>query len=262
MTTYTTCEDGHRSIRRARDKSIVAHLMNPRQYWDGQKVCAVPLNLDHPTLLGDSKRFYLFLPYHAPIPLFEKKKMEEINKLLLQDYISTVEGVYDTYRRFVVVARVYSGTAKGMTVMNVGSIFFSIAFPHQHYSLILSLVSNSLNSMFSVDSRRQVLSRIVDLYSDRIIPEVEKVVYERIGWNVKDIKTYVGDTEDTTDYLVEKRKIDYVVDGSFRRFMGEAFTVPVGLKYIDLTGIGVCIFLYISMFVLVPVMHWWISQSR
>lgn len=71
--TYTTCEDEHRLIRVIDNKSIVARLTSSSQYWDGQKVCTLSIDLDRPTLLEDSQNFYLYLPYILLIPLYGKK---------------------------------------------------------------------------------------------------------------------------------------------------------------------------------------------
>lgn len=180
----------------------------------------------------------------------------ETDKLLLNEYVRTIEGIYDNYGRLVNLTRVYSGTSKCMTMMNIASLFYSVIFPEQHYSLVLSLISFSLSSIFDVESRYKTLDRLVRLYGDRILPQVEGHVYKHVGKTIKDIKEYTTDVPSSIDYLQEKQELENLVAEAYDRYMGEGFTPPTGLKYTDYCSIFFCIALYISAFVLVPTLHW------
>lgn len=180
--------------------------------------------------------------------------MEQIDNLLLEDYIQTIQRIYENYRRFTVISRIYSGTIKLMMIMNVGSLFYSIIYPEQHYSLILSLVSFSLSSMFDVNSRYDTLNKLVSLYSNHIIPDIERYIYEHIGKNIRSMKDYTNEIPPSTDYLEKKREVEDLVSYNYRRFMGEDFTVPMSLRYVNFWGISVCIILYISIFIVVPLL--------
>lgn len=180
----------------------------------------------------------------------------ETDKLVLNEYVKTIEGIYDSYGRLLNLARIYSGTNKCMMMMNIASLFYSVVFPEQHYSLLLSLVSFSLSSIFDVGSRYKTLDQLVRLYGDRIIPQVERHIYKHVGKNIKNIKEYTTDVPNSIDYLQEKEEVDNLVTEAYGRYMGESFTPPMGLKYTDYSSILFCIGLYISAFVLVPTLHW------
>lgn len=90
----------------------------------------------------------------------------QIDDMLLDEYIKSIENIYDEYARLSTLARLYSGTNKCMILMTIASLFYSVVFPEQHYSLLLSLISFSVGSLFNVQNRCEILQKIIHVYGD------------------------------------------------------------------------------------------------
>lgn len=184
----------------------------------------------------------------------------DVDEIQFNSYLKSIENVYDTYARFVTLYRIYSATAKCMILMNIASILYSITNPTQQDSLVLSLISISLNSMFDVDSRYKILSQLIHVYSDEIIPQINKCIYNNVGINLENIKKYKGKYNTSThslsiNYLEQIEDIQNIVTNCYRRYMGEGFTMPVGLNYINYSSIILCITLYVCAFVGIPTLR-------
>ena len=205
------------------------------------------------------------------------------DRLLADDYRKNIERIYLTQARFINLGRIYSATGKCMNVINVASLFYSIMFPEQNYGLIFSIISFSLQSMFNLNGKSEILERLISMYRNKIIPEIEKNIRIQISNTVEFIKKSNHNTNNkspdskslppffntspsllssspSTDYIQQCQKINDIINKNYAVCMGEGFTLPISLEYTNYRSIIFCISLYLTAFVAVPTFHflrWW-----
>ena len=180
--------------------------------------------------------------------------------LLFSDYKTTLNRVYEAQSRFQRMYRIYSWISKTMIILNLGSLFYSLGFPDENYGLVLSLACFSLNSTFDFNKEKRIVERLVRMYVNHIVPEMNKLNTELITV----IARHEEEDEESDDelatgeiYVEYKANIDDLVRSSYVRYMGEEFVAPS----LDCVGIIICAIINTILFVIVPVLHWYRGTS-
>lgn len=183
----------------------------------------------------------------------------EIDNIILDQYVEEIDKLYNTFQKFLYIHFLYSTLSQTLNIFNVASIFFSIAFPKQHYSLIISLVGISLNNICNINTHRDKLKNILTVYTDHIIPDMENIIYEYFNKDIQEFiyqKKQKGIVNDSKlDYMEGLTKIRNLTKNNYKKFLGEMFTIPVSLTYINYKNIILCIILYLTIFIITPIIH-------
>lgn len=204
----------------------------------------------------------------------ENNILLELDNLIIEQYIDEIDKIYKNYENFCSISRLYSLCSKIMNIFNIASIFLSILLPSQNYSLIFSLVGISLNSMFSIDLRKEKLQQIVSVYYLYIIPDLEKFIYDNISKDIRQIRNFQheitagninnkisninnnnNNNNPSLSCLDKIAQMKEIITNNYTKYMGEMFSVPVSLTYVNYTSIILCFSTYIFLFITIPLIH-------
>ena len=202
----------------------------------------------------------------------EEEEEEEINhekKISINDYYDNediekqVNIIKNKQKTFKTLWLLYYILDKFFLVINFSTILISIFIAESNLPLTLSIYTLSFSMIF--DSKRYIpiLEKLIILYSDEIIPEINKFVRKyckiKINNNNNNDNDNNNNDDDISDVIYNLHQIekDYL-----NKYLGCYFFVPKRLRSIDGKKIISVIFIYIVSFIALAVICYFKSIGK
>ena len=186
------------------------------------------------------------------------KAQDKVNiNINLQDYDDVEKELHRVKCRervFVKLWHLYSTLDKFFMIVNFSTIIFSIFFTEKSLSLALSIYTLSFSLIFDTKRYVTMLDKLIILYQDEILPEINKCVrkYYKNNDNDNDNNNNSNFTEkdDISDIIYEIQQIEKELQS---RYLGHYFTIPKRLRSINWKRIVTGFLFYIVSFILLSI---------
>ena len=122
--------------------------------------------------------------------------------------------------------------------------------PNSNIGLVLSIYTLSFSVICNTSRHIPTLEKLIIIYQDEIIPSIKKYARDVAS------KRIVVDNE---DYIHEIQKLEKY---NLSQFMGKGFTLVNTLRDIDHKKIFLCAFMYIILFICIPIAYYYASKGK
>lgn len=152
---------------------------------------------------------------------------------------------------FAKLSSLYYILDKFFIIINFSTLLFSIFFTESNISLALSIYTLSFSIVFDTKGYITVLDKLIILYEDEIIPEINKSVRKYYRYN-----EFNGSCHDIISNL-QKIEKNYL-----RKHFGSSFSIPKRLRSIDWIKIFLVCFFYVVSFISLSIMCYFRSIKQ
>ena len=166
-----------------------------------------------------------------------ENEIEEIDNYDIDvDIKNEIKHIKNKEKIFVKLWRLYSVLDKFFIIINFSTLLFSIFISESNVSLALSIYTLSFSIVFDTKKYISTLEKLIILYQDEIIPDVNKCIR----------KYYKNDNCDTYSDIIYE--LQHIEKENLNKYLGCSFNVPKKLRSIDWKRIFLILFIYIISF--------------
>ena len=169
----------------------------------------------------------------------DKEKVIGYLDLIDVDILNEMETIQKKERTFVKLWRLYSLMDKFFIIINFSTLLFSIFISESSLSLALSIYTLSFSIIFDTKKYVTTLEKLIILYQDEIIPEINKCVR----------KYHKNDLENNDNYSDIIYELQQIEKDQLNKCLGSYFSVPKSLRTIDWKRISLIILFYFISFI-------------
>ena len=204
----------------------------------------------------------------------EKKKMEMVNDVINTDIKNELKYIQNKEKTFVKLWRLYSTLDKFFMIVNFSTILFSIFISESSLSLALSVYTLSFSMIFDTKRYIPILEKLIILYQDEIIPEINKCIrkyYKNVSFkdtttttttnnnNNNDNDNNDNNNDNYSDIIYELQQIEKDCQS---KYLGIYFSIPKRLRSIDWKRIFLVFSIYIISFISLSVACYFKSTGK
>ena len=166
------------------------------------------------------------------------------------DIEKEMQHIQDKEKIFLKQWRLYSVLDKFFIIVNFSTLLFSIFIAESSVSLALSIYTLSFSIVFDTKGNIKILEKLIILYQDEIIPEINKCV--RKYYKTSNCDSY-------SDIIYE---LQHIEKENLSKYLGLYFSIPKNLRSIDWKRIFQILVLYIFSFVSLSVACYFKSKGQ
>ena len=174
----------------------------------------------------------------------EEEEEEEEEEKEIDDYDIDIDiknelkHIQNKEKIYVKLWRLYSVLENFFIIINFSTILFSIFFSESSVSLALSIYTLSFSVVFDTKKYITTLEKLIILYQDEIIPEINKCIRKYYKAN---------NCDNYSDIIYE---LQFIEKENLSKYLGSYFNVPKKLRSIDWKRIVLIFAIYITSFIL------------
>ena len=163
--------------------------------------------------------------------------------IITDNFNAEVDKIKDKKRKYRSLLTLFSMSNKILMIINFGTLLFCIVIPNSNIGLILSIYTLSFSVICNTTSHVPNLEKLIAIYEDSIIPQVETYA-RKVESNDED--------DDNTDIIEYVQNIEKY---NIKDYMGKAFVLVNTLRHIQYYKIYICAITYILTFICIPIIY-------
>ena len=185
------------------------------------------------------------------VSTIEKEDEEEGGGNVAQ-FDKEIANIKKKKKTFKSLWRLFSLANKMLMIINFSTLLFCILIPNSNIGLVLSIYTLSFSIICNTSSHIPTLENLVVIYEDEIIPKIDLFVR-----TTKDNNARGDDYDDDSIYRAQQ-----IEKGILSKYMGESFFLSNTLRNVDCKRILACAFIYVVMFVCIPIIYNYASSGQ
>lgn len=164
----------------------------------------------------------------------------EIDKTLMSDFQREVFAIRNKEKRYNLLWKYFSSIDKVFSIINFGTLLYSVIFSNSRIGLILSIYTLSFSMVCNNGNHLSTLEKLVHVYQDHIIPRIEELFRNMLK---------------NREFCYDVQAIKTIETEMLNTYMGKDFILSNTLRDMNYKKVCVIIVAYIIMFICIPVIY-------
>ena len=174
------------------------------------------------------------------------------DEILQENLLYEIEKIFNRKTKYHSIWALLSIVDKIMLILNFGTLLYCVLIPEGFIGLILSVYTLSVSVSFNYARYLDVLEKLLQVYQDHILLEVND--YQRYLLQIGE--------NDQLSYLDKIRHVQKIENDNILKFMGVNFVLPHSLRVLSLKKVVACFIAYVVVFICIPVAQHYLTNPR